>query len=91
MSLWSEMCVCLPQEVDMSLWSETCVPQEVDMSLLLGASPERGRVAEWTVPLEYWYNSLAVRRGSPNTALTAFLTPFHWTVRVCPCSLSMSG
>ena len=58
--------------------------QEVDMAILLTPSVERSRVVDCSVPLEFWYYGVAVRKDrghvTPVRMMAAFLTPFHWTV-----------
>ena len=62
------------------------------MALILAPSADRSKVAQWTVPVDYWYFNIAVRTNMVHPDLwNAFLSPFHWSVsvvhRVCFCPL----
>ena len=51
------------------------------MAMLLAPSVQRGKVVQWTVPIEYWYNNIAVRTHDVQLDLwTAFFSPFQWSV-----------
>ncbi|XP_070175614.1 probable glutamate receptor [Littorina saxatilis] len=58
--------------------------KEADIVLPLAPSAERSEAVDWTVPFDYWYNGVAVRRVYGTSASgTAFIAPFHWMVYVC--------
>ena len=53
------------------------------MAFLLSPSPQRSTVAQWTVPMEFWYNNIVVRtHNDQSDLLTSFLSPFRWSVSV---------
>ena len=53
------------------------------MAFMLAPSLDRSRVAQWTVPVVYWYSNIAVRTRNVQPDLwTAFFSPFHWSVSV---------
>ena len=55
------------------------------MAFMLSPSVERSKVVQWSVPVEYGYNNIAVRTVDVQPDLwTAFFSPFHWSVsRIC--------
>nr|KAG5697667.1 hypothetical protein BaRGS_000552 [Batillaria attramentaria] len=59
--------------------------KEVDIVVApLTPTVERHAVADWTMPYDFRYSSVAVRVVSPDQYLwTAFLWPFQWQVYAC--------